>query len=105
MTTSTTEIDAVKLLKKFHKIDPATTYEPGDVFQVNEWHDQDGSRHGWLGMFVVATEIKPWGFTGYAHQLHDHITRSKVWVRMEWASVNFVGVGYFDETINYDIPI
>lgn len=103
LTISTADLD--RLRKKCEKIEPATTYEPGDLFQVNASHDPDGSRRGWVGAIVVATEIKSFGIVGYIHQLHDHQTRGKVWIRFDWNEIDFVGVAkQFDTSVDFEIP-
>ncbi len=105
MTTPTTNFNAVKLLKKFHKIDPATNYEPGDLFQVNASHDPDGSRRGWVGAIVITTEVNHSGIIGYIHQIHDHKTRGKIWIRFDWSEVDFVGEArQFDTSDDFERP-
>jgi hypothetical protein len=45
-----------------------TPHRPGDVFQINETH----GRAGWIGAFVLATEIKSWGIQGFVHVVEKH---------------------------------
>jgi hypothetical protein len=59
----------------------------GDVFQINEKH----GRNGWMGAFVMATEIKPWGIQGFVHQLTDHEHYGRAYIRLIWDEVDFVG--------------
>lgn len=62
-------------------------YKGGDIFQINESH----GRKGWIGAFVLATEIKPWGIMGFVHHIKTHEEAAQVWIRLKWDEVDFVG--------------
>lgn len=59
----------------------------GDVYQINEKH----GRAGWVGAFVLATEIKPWGIQGFVHSIKTHDEQASIWIRLEWDHIDFVG--------------
>ncbi len=64
-----------------------THAEPGWVFQINEVH----GRNGWIGAFVLATEIKPWGIQGFVHHITDHDTNAQVFIRLKWEELDYIG--------------
>lgn len=67
-------------------------YVPGDVFQINERHDPgDGSRMGWVGAFVLATEIRSWGIQGFVHGIATHATRADAYIRLKWDEIDHIG--------------
>lgn len=60
---------------------------PGDVYQINEKH----GRAGWVGAFVLATEIKPWGIQGFVHVVETHDVQASAYIRLPWDSIDYVG--------------
>lgn len=52
-------------------------YSVGDVFQINEAH----GRNGWIGAFVMATEIKTWGIQGFVSHVKTHDEQSQAFIR------------------------
>jgi hypothetical protein len=65
----------------------ANTHKEGDVFQITEAH----GRKGWMGAFVLATEIKPWGIQGFVHCIKDHDTNTSAYIRLKWEEIHYVG--------------
>lgn len=63
------------------------TPQKGDVYQINEKHD----RAGWIGAFVLATEIKAWGIQGFVHAIKTHDEQASIWIRLEWDHIDYVG--------------
>ena len=61
--------------------------KPGDVFQINEHH----GRKGWIGAFVLATEIETWGIVGFVCHVATHEEQHRAYIRLEWDHVDFVG--------------
>lgn len=59
----------------------------GDVFQINERH----GRQGWIGAFVLATEIKGWGIQGFVHHTETHEEYSRAYIRLKWDEVDYIG--------------
>jgi hypothetical protein len=59
----------------------------GDVFQINESYD----RKGWIGAFVMATEVKSWGIQGFVHVIESHDQAQRAYTRLEWSDIEFVG--------------
>ena len=59
----------------------------GDVFQIIEAH----GRKGWIGAFVLATEIKPWGIQGFVACIKDHHEQTSAYIRLKWEELHFVG--------------
>lgn len=69
-----------------------STRQPGDVFQINESHDPgDGSRLGWVGAFVLVTEVKSWGIQGFVHGLKTHAAHGKAFIRLKWEEIDYIG--------------
>lgn len=62
-------------------------YRTGDVFQINERH----GRNGWIGAFVMATEIKTWGIQGFVSILETHEQQARAYIRLKWDEVDFIG--------------
>jgi len=62
-------------------------YKVGDVFQINEKH----GRNGWIGAFVLATEIKPWGIQGFVANIDSHDEQSRIYIRLRWDEIEYVG--------------
>lgn len=61
--------------------------EPGDVFQINESH----GRHGWIGAFVMATEIKSFGIMGFVSHIETHDKQAQAFIRLPWEHIEYVG--------------
>jgi hypothetical protein len=59
----------------------------GDVFQINEHHGCGG----WMGAFVLATEIKSWGILGYVHTIQTHDEYGRAYIRLPWEQIDYVG--------------
>jgi hypothetical protein len=74
-----TDTDIVEYLK--------VNARPGWVFQINEVH----GRQGWIGAFVMATEIKPWGIQGFVHHVKTHDTNSQCYIRLKWEELDYIG--------------
>jgi len=69
---------------------PHVLYRPGDVFQINEKH----GRAGWIGVLVMATEVKAWGIVGFvAHPAtHDHQEQAYIaYIRLKWDDLDYIG--------------
>ena len=62
-------------------------YEPGDVFQINQKH----GREGWIGAFVLATEIKPWGIQGFVAHIESDDEQRSAFIRLKWEEIEFIG--------------
>jgi len=63
------------------------SYKRGDVFQIVEAH----GRHGWIGAFVMADEIRTWGIQGYVHNIVTHEEHSTIWIRLKWEEIEYIG--------------
>lgn len=59
----------------------------GDVFQINESH----GRNGWIGAFVMATEIKHWGIQGFVSHVETHDQQAKAFIRLKWEEIEYIG--------------
>ena len=62
-------------------------YAVGDVFQINEKH----GRNGWIGAFVMATEIKSWGIQGFVSHIETHEQQSRAYIRLKWDELDYIG--------------
>lgn len=62
-------------------------YEIGDVFQITEIH----VRKGWIGCFVMATEIKHFGIQGFVSHIVSHEEQSRAYIRLNWEEIEFIG--------------
>ena len=60
---------------------------PGDVFQINENH----GRKGWIGAFVMATEIKLWGIQGFVPHIETHDEQRQAFIRLKWEEIDYIG--------------
>lgn len=65
----------------------AENHTPGDVYQINEKH----GRAGWVGAFVLATEIKPWGIQGFVHMIRTHDEASQAYIRLKFEEIDYIG--------------
>ena len=59
----------------------------GDVFQINEHH----GRTGWIGSFVLATEIKSWGIQGFVSHVQTHTQQLRAYIRLKWEEIDYIG--------------
>lgn len=66
-------------------------HKVGDVFQIKPEH----GRAGWIGAFVLATEIKSWGIQGFVAHVATHATQSRAYIRLKWEEIEFVGSAPF----------
>lgn len=57
----------------------------GEVFQIVN------GRKGWVGAFVLATEIKSWGITGFVHHIVSHDEPAQMYIRLKWEDIESVG--------------
>lgn len=64
-----------------------TQHTPGDVFQIIETH----GRKGWIGAFVMATEIRSWGIQGFVAHVVEHEEQARACIRLRWDEIEFVG--------------
>lgn len=61
---------------------------PGDVVQINEHH----GRIGWIGCFVLVTEVHHWGIQGFvAAPAASHEAQGKYYIRLTWKEIDYVG--------------
>lgn len=59
----------------------------GDVFQINESH----GRKGWIGAFVMATEIKHFGIQGFVSHVVEHEKQNRAYIRLKWEEIDYIG--------------
>ena len=62
-------------------------YRVGDVFQINEKH----GRQGWIGAFVMATEIKSWGIQGFVSHIVSHDEQRRAYIRLKYDELDYIG--------------
>lgn len=62
-------------------------FHTGDVFQINEKH----GRTGWIGAFVMATEIKTFGIQGFVSHVETHDQQNRAYIRLRWDEIDFIG--------------
>jgi hypothetical protein len=62
-------------------------YAVGDVFQITEAH----GRKGWIGAFVLATEIKSFGIQGFVAHIKTHDEQTQAYIRLKWEEIEFIG--------------
>lgn len=68
-------------LKKFSEV------EVGSVYQINENH----GRQGWIGAFVLVTEVKSWGIQGFVCQIETHDVQRQAFIRLKWDEIDLIG--------------
>lgn len=59
----------------------------GDVVQINETH----GRKGWIGAFVLVTEVKTFGIQGFVHVIETHEVAAQAFIRLNWADIDLIG--------------
>lgn len=59
----------------------------GDVVQINQFH----GRSGWIGAFVLVTELKSFGVQGFVHSIKTHDEASRAYIRLPWKEVCRIG--------------
>lgn len=64
-----------------------TKHVVGDVFQITEAH----GRQGWIGAFVLATEIKSWGIQGFVVSVKTHDEQQRAFIRLKWEEIQCIG--------------
>lgn len=62
-------------------------HEPGDVFQITEAHGQIG----WVGCFVMATEVRDTGITGFVGCPAPDGPPGRASIRLDWVEIDFIG--------------
>lgn len=65
----------------------ASLYRVGDVFQITEMYGHSG----WIGAFVLATEIKTWGIQGFVSHIVTHDQQTRAYIRLKWDEIELVG--------------
>jgi hypothetical protein len=66
---------------------PQNQFAPGDVFQINEHH----GRAGWIGAFVMVTEVKGFGIQGFVSHVKAHEEQERAYIRLKWEEIDYVG--------------
>lgn len=61
---------------------------PGSVVQIT---DETPGRGGWLGAFVLVTEVRSWGVQGFVHCIKDHDTQTAAYIRVEHGKFEYIG--------------
>lgn len=64
-----------------------SVFVPGDVFQITEAH----GRAGWIGAFVLATEVKAWGIQGFVVDIKTHDEQARAYIRLAWGDLEYIG--------------
>lgn len=59
----------------------------GDVVQINE---KEG-RGGWIGAFVIVTEVKSRGILGFVHIIETHDKYARAYIRLSFDNIEYVG--------------
>lgn len=59
----------------------------GDVFQINENH----GRNGWIGAFLMASEVKTWGVQGFVSHVETHDVQHRAYIRLPWDQLDYIG--------------
>jgi uncharacterized membrane protein len=63
------------------------SYVIGDVFQINKKH----GRKGWIGAFVMATEVKSWGIQGFVSNVETHDNQNRAYIRLKCEEIDYIG--------------
>jgi hypothetical protein len=59
----------------------------GDVVQILDVH----GREGWVGAFVLVTEVKEWGVQGFVHVVQTHESCASAYIRLIWDHIEWIG--------------
>ena len=62
---------------------------PGDVVQINDTFGED--RQGWIGAFVLVTEVREWGVIGFVHVIERHTEHGRAFIRIKWGAMDYIG--------------
>jgi hypothetical protein len=68
-------------------LDKRSFTQKGDVVQINEIH----GRMGWIGAFVLVTDVRDWGIVGFVHHIETHDNASRAYIRLKWDEVDYIG--------------
>jgi len=61
--------------------------EVNDVVQIIETFH----RKGWIGAFVLVTEVFEWGVQGFVHHIDTHDQSGKAYIRLPSDTVEYIG--------------
>lgn len=72
--------------------DPQEEFRAGaDVFQITYEGKGTEGKEGWVGAFVLAAEIKPWGIQGFVHHIETRDCFKQAFIRLSWEDIEYVG--------------
>jgi len=60
----------------------------GSVMQII---DMPESHKGWIGAFLLVSEVKAFGVQGFVHTIIDHDNYSQAYTRLNWEQVHWIG--------------
>jgi hypothetical protein len=60
----------------------------GDCVQITSL---PGDRSGWVGAFVLVTEVKGWGIQGFVPILETHTEQRQAYTRLTWEQFEVIG--------------
>lgn len=88
--------------RRFTKDSGGFTLNPGSVVQIT---DESPGRGGWLGAFVLVTEVKSWGVLGFVHCIKSHDEASEAYIRLTHDQYEYIGEACFvPESVAADLP-
>ncbi len=68
--------------------EPDERIKVGSVVQINEKH----GRLGWMGAFLLVTELKSWGVMGFVHVINTHEDPPGfAYIRLKFEEVDYIG--------------
>lgn len=76
------------------------TYKPGAVFQITEAH----GRQGWIGAFVMATEVKSCGIQGFVQIIETHEKHGCAYIRLPWDQIDYIGTALLVPAPSHEEP-
>ncbi len=59
----------------------------GDVVQINERYEKPG----WIGAFVLVTELKTFGVMGFVHVIGNNQGSGRAYIILKWDVIDRIG--------------
>ena len=60
----------------------------GSVVQIT---DMPPSHQGWVGAFLLVTDLKSFGVQGFVHTIQFHDRHQQAYTRLTWEQLHYIG--------------
>lgn len=68
--------------------DEGKALQKGRVMQIAS---MPPTHQGWVGAFLLVTEVKSWGVQGFVHLIESHGEAKFAYTRLEWDRIDYIG--------------